>query len=132
MSLRKPWFILAAISIAAFATVSSLKVPIKEYDVPTPHARPHDPALAPDGALWVTEQMANKLGRLDPATGKFREYPLKTPDSGPHGLVADKQGNIWFRRHLCRVRREAESEESSDYRVRLAGRHEDRPAHARF
>jgi virginiamycin B lyase len=64
--------------------------------VPTPNARPHDPALAPDGALWTTEQVANKLGRLDPASGNFKEYPLKTPNSGPHGLVADKQGNIWF------------------------------------
>lgn len=85
-----------AISVAAFAAVGTLKVAIKEYDVPTPHARPHDPTVAPDGALWVTEQMANKLGRLDPSTGKFKEYPLKTPDSGPHGLVADRQGNIWF------------------------------------
>jgi virginiamycin B lyase len=40
--------------------------------------------------------MANKLGRLDPNTGRFKEYPLKTVDSGPHGLVADRQGNIWF------------------------------------
>ena len=44
----------------------------------------------------VTAQGANKLGRLDPNTGQFREYLLKTPDSGPHGLVADKAGNIWF------------------------------------
>jgi virginiamycin B lyase len=84
------------VSIAAFAGAGTLNVLIKEYDVPTPHARPHDPAVAPDGALWVTEQMANKLGRLDPNTGKFQEYPLKTPNSGPHGLVADTQGNIWF------------------------------------
>jgi len=96
MSLLKSWFVLAAVSIAAFAAVGNLKAPIKEYDVPTPHARPHDPAVAPDGALWVTKQMANKLGRLDPKTGSFKEYHLKTPDSGPHGLVADKQGNIWF------------------------------------
>jgi virginiamycin B lyase len=96
MSLRKTWLLLVALSIAAFAAVGTLRVVIKEYDVPTPHARPHDPAVAPDGALWVTEQMANKLGRLDPSTGKFREYPLKTADSGPHGLVADRQGNIWF------------------------------------
>jgi virginiamycin B lyase len=40
--------------------------------------------------------MANKLGRLDPATGKFKEFPLKTPGSGPHGLAADTEGNIWF------------------------------------
>lgn len=83
-------------TMAALAATSPLQVEIKEYDVPTPHARPHDPAIAPDGALWVTEQMANKLGRLDPNTGQFREYPLKTADSGPHGLVADKDGNIWF------------------------------------
>jgi len=58
------------------ASTGALKVTIKEYDIPTPRARPHDPAVSPDGALWVTEQMANKLGRLDPNTGQFREYPL--------------------------------------------------------
>src|SRR2546425_626844 len=84
------------VTATLLASIGALKVSIKEYDVPTPKARPHDPAVSPDGALWVTEQMANKLGRLDPNTGQFREYPLKTPESGPHGLVADKQGNIWF------------------------------------
>jgi virginiamycin B lyase len=78
------------------ALAAEQKVAIKEYDVPTPQSRPHDPAVAPDGSLWYTGQRANKLGRLDPATGKFKEFPLKTPGSGPHGLVADKDGNIWF------------------------------------
>lgn len=91
------WCLLTLVlSVAAFAAVGQLDVPIKEYAVPTPNARPHDPAIAPDGSLWVTEQMVNKLGRLDPETGTFKEYPLKTPNSGPHGLVADSQGNIWF------------------------------------
>src|SRR5438045_900686 len=75
---------------------ASMKVSIKEFDVPTPNSRPHDPAVAPDGSLWYTGQGANKLGRLDPKGGEFKEYPLKTPNSGPHGLVADKAGNIWF------------------------------------
>lgn len=78
------------------AAVGELKVTIKEYEVPTPHSRPHDPAVAPDGALWWTGQQANKLGRLDPTTGTMKEYSLKTPNSGPHGLVADRDGNIWF------------------------------------
>lgn len=43
-----------------------------------------------------TEQMQNKIGRVDPATGAFKEYPLKVENSGPHGLVADREGNIWF------------------------------------
>lgn len=77
--------------------VTKLQVPIKEFAVPTKGAHPHDPAVGPDGALWFTEQMANKIGRLDPATGKFTEFPLPTePNAGPHGLVAGPDGDIWF------------------------------------
>ena len=73
-----------------------MKVSIKEWKVPTPGSRPHDPLAARDGSLWYSGQMANVLGRLDPKTGQFKEYPLKTPHSGPHGLVEDKDGNIWY------------------------------------
>ena len=86
----------AARAAAPKAAVAELKVTIREWDVPTPNSRPHDPALAPDGSLWYTGQVANKLGRLDPGTGQIKEFPLKTPGSGPHGLVADREGNIWF------------------------------------
>jgi len=97
MKHRKHWsFFLVLLALTTLWAADNAKVSIKEWDVPTPNSRPHDPALAPDGALWVTEQMANKLGRLDPRTGQFREFPLKTPESGPHGLVADREGNIWF------------------------------------
>lgn len=71
-------------------------IAIQEFDLPTANARPHDPAVAPDGALWVTEQKANKLGRLDPHTGSIREFPLPVADSGPHGLAVDRDGNVWF------------------------------------
>ena len=96
MSLRNACLLPLLASVLAFAAIGTLTVQIKEYEVPTPKSRPHDPALAPDGSLWYTGQAANKLGRLDPSTGAFKEYPLKTPHSGPHGLVADRQGNIWF------------------------------------
>jgi virginiamycin B lyase len=76
--------------------VADLQVNIREWDVPTKGAHPHDPAVGPDGSLWFTEQMVSKLGRLDPATGVFREYPLKGENDGPHGLVADRDGNIWY------------------------------------
>jgi virginiamycin B lyase len=71
-------------------------VSIKEWVVPTPGSRPHDPLAAADGSLWYTGHMANVLGRLDPKTGQFTEYHLPIANSGPHGLVADKDGNIWF------------------------------------
>src|SRR5438046_1468943 len=67
---------LASRGAAPASEVGELKVTIHEWDVPTKGAHPHDPAVGPDGALWFTEQMANKLGRLDPATGTFKEYSL--------------------------------------------------------
>jgi virginiamycin B lyase len=74
----------------------SAEASIQEWTVPTPGSRPHDPLVAPDGSIWYSGQMANVLGRFDPATGQFKEYHLKTAKSGPHGLVADKDGNIWY------------------------------------
>jgi len=77
--------------------VADLKVTIHEWPVPTKGAHPHDPAVGPDGSLWFTEQMVNKIGRLNPSTGEFKEYTLAADkNSGPHGLVADRHGNIWF------------------------------------
>lgn len=76
--------------------VADLRVNIHEWTVPTKGAHPHDPAVGPDGALWFTEQMVSKLGRLDPKTGEFKEYALKGKNDGPHGLVAGPDGNIWY------------------------------------
>jgi len=83
-------------STSGTGKAQELKVTIKEWAVPTKGAHPHDPAVGADGALWFTEQMANKIGRLNPKTGEFKEYPLKVTNSGPHGLVEDREGNIWF------------------------------------
>jgi virginiamycin B lyase len=94
--LRRIAVFLAACLAASSLAAEAMKVVIREWDVPTPRSRPHDPEVAPDGALWYTGQLANKLGRLDPKTGEFKEISVKTSDSGPHGLAADKDGNIWF------------------------------------
>ena len=69
---------------------------IKQWQVPTPGSRPHDPLATRDGAIWWTGQLVNKLGRLDPKTGVMKEFTLKTPHTGPHGLTEDRDGNIWF------------------------------------
>jgi virginiamycin B lyase len=73
-----------------------VSVTIKEWEVPTPGSRPHDPLATPDGLIWWTGQWANVLGRLNPKNNEMREFQLKTPMSGPHGLTVDKDGNIWF------------------------------------
>jgi len=68
---------------------------IKQWPVPTLGSRPHDPLAAHDGSIWYTGQLSNKMGRLNPKTGEFKEFPVKL-QTGPHGLVEDKDGNIWF------------------------------------
>jgi virginiamycin B lyase len=93
-----------------------IEASITEWPLPTPGSRPHDPAVAPDGSIWYTGQAGSMLGRLDPATGQFREYPLKAPAAaesaeenprwlpygvGPHGLIADASGDIWFTAQLA-------------------------------
>jgi hypothetical protein len=51
MSQPKLGLLLMIATIVAFARVETLTVQIREYEVPTPNSRPHDPAVAPDGSL---------------------------------------------------------------------------------
>src|SRR5579863_4462215 len=81
---------------AARLIPGSVQVSIKEWDVATPGAFPHDPLATADGALWYTGQRASVLGRLDPKTGVIKEFATRVPHSGPHGLTEDADGNIWF------------------------------------
>ena len=81
---------------AAVLIDGPVKVNFKQWPVPTPGSRPHDPLATRDGMLWFTGQTSGVLGRLDPATGDFREFPLPGGHPGPHGAAEDKDGNIWF------------------------------------
>ena len=70
-------------------------VKFKTWATPTPGSRPHDPLATPDGMIWWSGQFANRLGRLNPATGEMKEFPIPVR-GGPHGLINDKDGNIWY------------------------------------
>lgn len=69
---------------------------IVEYEIPRAHNFPHDPAVAPDGAVWYTDQSNSYIGRLDPTSGKIADYPTPTPHSGPHGLDVAPDGSVWY------------------------------------
>jgi virginiamycin B lyase len=94
--MRKTACILLIVCGALMVAAAAPNVSIREWDLPIPKSRPHDPAVGADGALWYTAQEANAIGRLDPSTGAIRQFALTTPHSGPHGLAADRDGNIWF------------------------------------
>jgi virginiamycin B lyase len=54
--------------------------------------------VAGDGKVWFVEREANKIGRLDPATGKIDEF--KTPGVDvPRRMGADWDGNVWVGFH---------------------------------
>jgi virginiamycin B lyase len=51
-----------------------------------------------DGRVWFVEREANKIGRLDPATGKIDEF--RTPGTDvPRRMGADWEGNLWVGFH---------------------------------
>jgi streptogramin lyase len=68
---------------------------ITEFVIPTPGSVPDGITAAPDGNLWFTERLGNKIGRITPA-GVFTEFPVPTPDSEPLALVVAPDGNVWF------------------------------------
>jgi len=65
----------------------------KEYDIPSPHSEPHEIIEAPDGSIWFLESQTNKVGHLNPKTGKITEYPIGP--GNPHALVL-VDNKIWY------------------------------------
>jgi streptogramin lyase len=59
---------------------------------------PNGITAGPDGALWFTEEIANKIGRMT-TTGEFSEFSL--PPGDPmrglyYGMTAGPDGAVWF------------------------------------
>ena len=66
---------------------------VSEWPVPTPRFA-RDPAVAPDGSIYVAVMNGNKVAHFDPKTQKFREWDLPSGHR-PHGLLVDRQGMVW-------------------------------------
>ena len=48
------------------------------------------------GKLWLTEIYADKIARLDPATGEFKEYDTGVPGGSPYFILVDQFDQIWL------------------------------------
>ncbi len=61
---------------------------------------PNDLALDSHGDVWFTEFNADRLGRLDPRTGRMQQYLLAgnrtVQQLAPYGVTVDPQGTVWF------------------------------------
>jgi streptogramin lyase len=72
-----------------------VQLQLQEYAVP-PGSHPHDVAPAPDGTVWYTAQHLGELGRLDPATGAWREWLLPGERPMPYAVYVDENDMIWL------------------------------------
>ncbi|MDH5761940.1 MAG: Lyase-like protein [Nitrospinota bacterium] len=68
---------------------------ITEYELPNPNSRPYFLTVAKNGMIWFTEG-GNRIGSLDPKTGKIKEYDIPSPHSEPHQIAEGQDGTIWF------------------------------------
>lgn len=66
---------------------------VSEWPVPTPEFA-RDPAVSPDGRIYVAVMHGNKVARFDPETARFREWDMP-PGHHPHGLLVDARGIVW-------------------------------------
>jgi virginiamycin B lyase len=66
---------------------------VSEWPVPTPRFA-RDPAIAPDGSVYISVMTGNKVARFDTKTHTFKEWDMPSGHR-PHGLLVDKQGMVW-------------------------------------
>ncbi|HTX34984.1 MAG TPA: DUF4214 domain-containing protein [Bryobacteraceae bacterium] len=89
-------------SVSASASDSTIITPLvipvgtlTEYVIPTSASVPVGITAGPDGALWFTENAANKIGRITTG-GAITEYPIPTANSGPYSIAAGPDAALWF------------------------------------
>jgi virginiamycin B lyase len=62
-------------------------------------ANPYGMAIAGDDMIWFAENAMNKMGRINPVTGKIDEFDIPVEDSVPRKMGTDAEGNIWVGLH---------------------------------
>lgn len=74
----------------------------KEYVVPTKDSIVSTTDQDASGLIWFTEggwrgsAGGNKIGTLDPLSGRFDEMGVPIRNSQPAGIVVTRSGDIWF------------------------------------
>lgn len=67
--------LVAGFTVAAVAATVCPAQPIRELDTPNPRSQPQRIIAASDGALWFTESLGRKIGRVT-TDGQFQEFAI--------------------------------------------------------
>jgi virginiamycin B lyase len=97
------WFTETAIGIGQIArlNVNAAPIPlltsnnIQEFALSDSNSQPFAITVGPDNALWFTEYLDNRIGRMETNGTTTNEYALPTA-GGPYGITAGKDGSLWF------------------------------------
>ncbi len=80
--------------ITEYAIPSGMETQDNNY-LPYTTSLPRGLVVGADNALWFTERLTHKIGRIT-AEGKITEYPTPTLGSGPLGIALGSDGALWF------------------------------------
>jgi len=63
---------------------------------PAAKRRGQDPHFDRDGNVWVTDRnVPNRLSKLNPRTGEWKDWLMPHPQGETHGLTIDGEGVVW-------------------------------------
>jgi streptogramin lyase len=71
---------------------------VKEFELPAADKGQQGPfgiTAGPDGNVWFTELIGNRIGRITPS-GEITEFPVPTANSEPIAITNGPDGNLWF------------------------------------
>jgi hypothetical protein len=92
----RSWITTPSLSLLTATLLAANKPIIHEYSVPTANSNPTSISAGPDGALWFTEFLGEKIGRIA-VTGTIEEFPgAGFVSGGANGMTTGSDGNLWF------------------------------------
>ena len=74
---------------------------IEYWQVPWPHTRPRDPAVAQHGRIWFVGQGGNYAATFDTETRQFKRYDLPE-GAGPHTVYITRDQQVWYAGNLAK------------------------------
>ena len=69
----------------------------QRIDAGNKQRRTQEPHFDPAGNVWYTDRsVPNRIGRVDPRTGEFKDFMMPDPTADPHGLTVDTKGHVFW------------------------------------
>ena len=78
---------------------------ITQFDIPAGRAMPHNVSSSMQGQIWFSDRNTNRIGNLDPQTGRFKEFAIPADLIRPTATFVDQKGVVWWgaSNHLGRL-----------------------------